>query len=255
MRTKDGTTLCAAAAAAVFLLSAPQTSAASQPCPKDLAITYNSQDTDVTRLRYAAQEIARYAKTLFGLDWQVVDTSSPRSPHAPTLALASLHGPAGLNAVDGFTITPSPNRATNIRGNNGRSVLYGAYELIRQWGVQFYLSGDVLPSHPVCSLPTQIIARQATLQLRGAHPYPDFLAGPTSWDAPQFDAYLKQIPKLGLNFFGIHQYTYESYLDYTVDGVHPRSGHLETSATPEWGYGGVSTCDFEIGRHLFESCV
>jgi hypothetical protein len=222
---------------------------AAAPCPADLRL-HVAGDSPV--LRYAAEELRRYARILFGAEWP--DADAPSSAVVTIVSDDPGRGIPGLEAEDAFTLVPAAG-GLEIRGANDRSALYGAYELVRTWGVQFYLSGDVLPLSASCTLPDLPVARRASFHLRGAHPYPDFLSGPSSWDAPQFEAYVRQLPKLGLNFLGVHQYTYEPYVDYEVDGRRPRSGQLETSATTWWGYGGIAPCEFEVGRRLFPGCV
>jgi hypothetical protein len=218
------------------------------PPPQSVQIVV---ETPSPTIDYAAAQLQDYAKKLFGADWEVGPSTASAHPFRIELAGdGERRGAVGVEGDDSYTLSPSP-KSLRIAGSNDRSVLFGVYELVRGWGVRFYLSGDVIPAQPVCSLPDRSIRRKAALKLRGAHPYPDFLAGPSSWDEAQFERYIAQLPKLGLNFLGFHQYTNEPYVDYELDGIHPRTGALETSASKTWAYGTEPVCRFTAGREVF----
>ena len=91
------------------------------------------------------------------------------------------------------------------RGGDG--VLYApkASELL---GIRFYLHGDVVPDVQA-ELPdlSGVNERHAPLfGLRGIQPFHDFPEGPDWWTLEHYRALITQLPKMGMNFLGLHTY-------------------------------------------------
>lgn len=117
-----------------------------------------------------------------------------------------------------------------VTGGDELGTLYGAYRLAELLGVRFYLDGDVIPDERL-SLPSpaagsqkgaeklQPFSQRAPLRLpmldevgrplfalRGIQPFHDFPEGPDWWNVDDYKAILSQLPKLRMNFFGLHTY-------------------------------------------------
>ena len=82
-----------------------------------------------------------------------------------------------------------------------------AYRLAEVLGVRFYLHGDVVPDEPMeWELPTLDERGAPLFALRGIQPFHDFPEGPDWWNRDDYLAVIGQLPKLRMNFFGLHTY-------------------------------------------------
>ncbi|HOX59813.1 MAG TPA: malectin domain-containing carbohydrate-binding protein [Candidatus Paceibacterota bacterium] len=94
-----------------------------------------------------------------------------------------------------------------VSGGDDAGTLYAACRLAEVLGVRFYLHGDVLPDKQVeWSLPMLDERGAPLFALRGIQPFHDFPEGPDWWDRDDYLAIIGQLPKLRLNFFGLHTY-------------------------------------------------
>jgi hypothetical protein len=125
------------------------------------------------------------------------------------------------------------------------------------------LHGDVVPDAKIePKLPTVDIAGKPLFSERGIQPFHDFPEGPDWWNLDNYKAYLGQLPKLGMNFFGLHTYP-ESNVgpeplvwigrpDDVLDGGSVKSSyparHFSVSGTTGWfGYQRSATGQFPFG--------
>ena len=144
----------------------------------------------------------------------------PTNPHKPLAAQQYW-----LKTVDYLG-----DRALVAAGGDDLGVLYAAYRLAELMGVRFYLDGDVLPDRPLVlphrtmeppkgaellqrrQGPVDILfhdldeVRKPLFALRGIQPFHDFQEGPDWWNTDDYLAIISQLPKLGMNFFGLHCY-------------------------------------------------
>ena len=73
--------------------------------------------------------------------------------------------------------------------------------------MRFYLHGDVVPDKQIAlELPTLDETRKPLFDRRGIQPFHDFPEGPDWWNRDGYKAILGQLPKMGMNFFGLHTY-------------------------------------------------
>lgn len=162
-----------------------------------------------------------------------------------------------------------------VCGGDAVGSLYGAYRLAEHLGVRFYLHGDVLPDEPV---PAKLAPLDETgrplFDRRGIQPFHDFPEGPDWWNADDSKAILAQLPKMRMNFFGLHTYPQggvgpepltwigpagDARADGTVKRAYP-SRHFTTGnrpspgSGPAWGYEPMNTSDYRFGAaELFEA--
>ena len=105
------------------------------------------------------------------------------------------------------TIPRGRRSVTLVIGGDGTGTLYGAYKLAENMGVRFYLHGDVIPDRRVPAvLPAVDELGKPLFRLRGIHPFHDFPEGPDWWNRDDYLAVISQLPKMRLNFFGLHTY-------------------------------------------------
>ena len=161
-----------------------------------------------------------------------------------------------------FRINKKP--AVLIAGGDSIGTLYGAYRFIEHFGVRFYIHGDVLPDEKISfRLPDLDERGEPLFELRGIHPFHDFPEGPDWWNADDYKAVIAQLPKLRMNFFGLHCYPEggvgpepEVWIG-KPDDVSPngqvkfssQSRHF-TTHSGTWGYKSKDTADFSFGADL-----
>ncbi|MGD0782182.1 MAG: hypothetical protein ABSA30_04890, partial [Candidatus Aminicenantales bacterium] len=94
-----------------------------------------------------------------------------------------------------------------IGGGDGPGVLYAAYAFAEKLGVRFYLEGDVIPDDKIVfRMPDLDESGRPLFPLRGIQPFHDFAEGPDWWNEDTYQTILTQLPKLKMNFFGLHTY-------------------------------------------------
>jgi hypothetical protein len=107
-----------------------------------------------------------------------------------------------------------------IVGADAEGVRAGVYAFLEQLGCSFHLHGDILPE-PSPELPKTAfdITRAPRFAHRGMQLWNYWYVGRDSWSYADFDAYLTQFPKLGLNIFDFPLYLYEPlFTDYRYEG-------------------------------------
>jgi hypothetical protein len=151
-----------------------------------------------------------------------------------------------------------------ICGGDEFGTLYGAYRFIEHFGVRFYLHGDVLPDKKISlKIPDLDEQGKPLFELRGIHPFHDFPEGPDWWSVDDYKAVLAQLPKLRMNFFGLHCYPEggvgpepavwigkprDVYPDGRVN-FSSQSRHF-TTHNGTWGYKSKDTADYSFGADL-----
>jgi hypothetical protein len=166
-----------------------------------------------------------------------------------------------------------------VRNAQGRSVvyliggsdiatLYAAYRFAELLGVRFYLHGDLIPDEQIpLSLPDLDEKGSPLFHLRGIQPFHDFPEGPDWWNADNYKAIIGQLPKLRMNFIGLHTYPENRpNAEPTVwigraEDVEPDGGvtfsypasYYNTALDVNWGFQPKKTSDYFCGAAaLFE---
>ncbi len=164
-----------------------------------------------------------------------------------------------------FRINKQP--AVLIAGGDSIGTLYGAYRFIEHFGVRFYLHADVIPDERIAlKLPSLDERGEPLFELRGIHPFHDFPEGPDWWNVDDYRTIIAQLPKLRMNFFGLHCYPEGGVgpepavwigkpEDVFPDGrvkFSSQSRHF-TAHSGTWGYKSKDTTDFSFGAdQLFD---
>jgi hypothetical protein len=164
--------------------------------------------------------------------------------------------------------SPAANhRVLLLAGGDDAGTLYAAYHLAEVLGVRFYLHGDVIPDEPMEWKLPDLDERAAPLfALRGIQPFHDFPEGPDWWNRDDYLAVIGQLPKLRMNFFGLHTYPEERpNAEPTVwiglasevgEGGQVKSSYPSSymnTLRGNWGYTAKKTSDYLFGSAaLFE---
>lgn len=105
------------------------------------------------------------------------------------------------------TIKLDDKKVVIICGGDDIGTLYAAYRFAEHLGVRFYLHGDVIHDEKISLwLPKLDETAKPLFNLRGIQPFHDFPEGPDWWSIDDYKAVLAQLPKLRMNFFGLHTY-------------------------------------------------
>jgi hypothetical protein len=124
---------------------------------------------------------------------------------------AELMASLGSLVPQGYRLKTIANQQSSQRllvtGGDDAGTLYAAYRLAEALGVRFYLHGDVVPDEPMdWKLPELDESGSPLFALRGIQPFHDFPEGPDWWNRDDYLAVIGQLPKLRMNFFGLHTY-------------------------------------------------
>ncbi|MBL7154520.1 MAG: hypothetical protein ISS79_12465 [Phycisphaerae bacterium] len=165
---------------------------------------------------------------------------------------------------------PSPKRPTLlITGGDAIATLYGAYRFAEHLGVRFYLHGDTIPDERIAlEIPNLNETGKPLFETRGIQPFHDFPEGPDWWNTDDYKAVIAQLPKLRMNFFGLHTYPQGGVgpepavwigmpADFNEDGTvkfsYPSRHFATPNTTGAWGYKPMKTGDYAFGAdQLFE---
>jgi len=180
-----------------------------------------------------------------------IEGLAPQSYCLKTLAPAQSPGAGGARLL--------------VIGGDDAGTLYAAYRFAERLGVRFYLHGDVIPDEQEPWKMPVLDERAAPLfARRGIQPFHDFPEGPDWWNRDDYLAIIGQLPKLRMNFLGLHTYP-EPIAEPTawiglpgdvgeggkVKFSYPSS--YQNSLRGNWGYAATKTGDYVFGSAaLFE---
>jgi len=159
------------------------------------------------------------------------------------------------------TVFSSKGKQLLVSGGSPVGTLYAAYHLAEQLGVGFYLDGDVVPDRQIpFVLPELDILQIPMFNRRGIQPFHDFPEGPDWWNSEDYKAVFAQLPKLKMNFFGLHTYPEGGVgpepltwiglpEDVNQDGTVKTAYHARhfTTQNGTWGYQSLKTSDYLFG--------
>ncbi len=245
-----------------------------------ITIMYSSQASAIERL--AAKEIRRYLYLRTGKLLPIVQYVSSLDFDAGLIVIARKDREVIERIQDKYTglassitaLKPQQYQVKTLKSGNKPTVLicggdkfgtlYGAYRFIEHFGVRFYLHGDVLPDEKISfKMPDLDEQGKPLFELRGIHPFHDFPEGPDWWSVDDYKAILAQLPKLRMNFFGLHCYPEggvgpepavwigkpgDIYPDGRVK-FSSQSRHF-TTHNGTWGYKSKDTSDYTFGADL-----
>jgi hypothetical protein len=157
-----------------------------------------------------------------------------------------------------------------VVGGDPVGTLYGAYRLAERLGVRFYLHGDVLPDKQTAwETPILNETGKPLFEHRGINPFHDFPEGPDWWNRDSYKAIFGQLPKMGMNFVGLHCYPEhhagpeplvwigldnEIASDGKVKVSYPSRHYTTANADGAWGNQSTKTSDYAFGAAEMFDC-
>lgn len=231
--------------------------------------------------RLAAREIRRYFYLRTDILVPIVDGNAELSADADRIIVATPRPREGVlvkslipPVKSGQYVLkthsaggPGTHAMLFVAGGDPVSTLYGAYRLAEHFGVRFYLHGDVVPDEKIeLTLPNLDERGETLFKTRGIQPFHDFPEGPDWWNTDDYKAIIAQLPKLRMNFIGLHTYPEGGVgPEPTVwiglkDDVNPdgtvqfsSQSSYEHTLRAAWGNTAKKTSDFSFGTaQLFE---
>ena len=187
------------ALAFVSLLSGGPDGVAAAESPAEIVCP--AEASELTQL--AARELRRYV-------YLRTDAWMPIVSESEAGAQIALLFDSGL-APDAFRLktAPSPEGRSicALSGGSDVALLYAAYRFAEVLGVRFYIHGDTIPDAKIpFALPDLDENHAPSFALRGIQPFHDFPEGPDWWSTEHYKAIVAQLPKLRMNFLGLHTY-------------------------------------------------
>lgn len=187
--------------------------APAEPAPvADVRVVYPS-DAD-TSVLLAAKELRRYIYLRTGeltpLEAvEVLPAAGELIVVAPTdsslLTGLQVGVPAGGYAL--HSRSEGARELLLVVGADSGATLHAAYRYAALLGVGFDLAGDAIPDARIELDITGIDELGAPrFSTRGIQPFHDFFQGPDLWNEDDYLLTIGQLPKLGLDFVGLHTY-------------------------------------------------
>ena len=175
------------------------------------------------------------------------------------LADRGLGGFAGLSG-DGFVLKTShlgKRPVVVAGGNTDEGTMYAVFELARQLGVTFRLTGDVIPpARASLSIPALDIRKEPAIPRRGFLVEASHHPSITMLSYADWSHLFDQMAKMKYNYLEFWWFAYQPWLNYSYEGEHKLIGDLSTKAsgylnTMYQGYGTRTTEDITIGKQWY----
>ena len=176
---------------------------------------------------FAAAELARYVRDLFGVE--AVIGPWPGEARTSVWLDAASAGQTAPDEPQSYTLRrfsrPAGGDHLLAAGGSPAATLWAVYELVRGWGVQFLLHGDLLPEAPgPLRLPDADRTRSPNLATRCWRLINDFACGPESWGLDENRRFIDQLAKLSFNEIMLSLWPWQSFVHYEFGGVAKRTG-------------------------------
>ena len=188
--------------------------------------------------RFAASELQRYLRILFGPTVPVVEDDAGRPAHAvligspqtnPAVASSGLARGWPSTSDQGIVLRGGAAEQTwAVGGGSPVATTWAVYELVERLGVRYLLSGDVFPDDPgPLRLPDLDVYVEPLFTERIWRLMNDEPHGPEMWSLAECRRVIDQIAKMKMN--GIFFLTYPShpFVHYEFRGVAKSTGVLD----------------------------
>ena len=142
-------------------------------------------------------------------------------------------------------------------GNNDAATMYAVFELVKQLGVTFRLTGDIVPEQrSSLEIPALNLCMEPAIEQRGFLVEASHHPSITMLSYDDYARLLDQMAKMKSNYLEFWWFEYQPWLKYSYHGEAKRIGDLSTPAsgymnTMYDGFGSRTTDDVVIGKHWF----
>ena len=210
-----------------------------QPSPTDIPVVVAPQAAPVVRA--VATELAGYLGRLYPATHFVL--MERRSDSGAAILVGEISDPAiGAQAKDGahpekpesfcvWTTGAGENTTGLIAGADPLGTVFGVYALLEKLGCGFYLSYDALP--PPRSTPFSFegwdLADAPLVRDRIVFDWHNFLSGCSTWNLPEWKAWILQSQKQRFNAVMVHAYGNNPMVSFTFNGQTKPVGYLSTT--------------------------
>ncbi|MDR3269823.1 MAG: hypothetical protein LBT83_12270 [Tannerella sp.] len=227
-------------------------------CQRSLPVIVCSDQASATE-RLAVKELRRYLYLRTGELAEIRESSEAAT--RPSYAI-ELHKDDALGE-ECYQLKTS-GRQLRIVGGSDKALLYGVYKFAEHLGIRFYLHGDVVPDEQLTAfvMPKLDETHAPLFATRGIQPFHDFPEGPDWWTSNAYKAVLAQLPKMGMNFIGFHNYPHPEPMIWMgmqddmddaglVKTAYP-ARHFYTMEYKDWNWGwsyhtNCRTSDYSFG--------
>lgn len=192
--------------------------------------------------KFAAAELQKYLRILFGLDADIT-TGKSRIPGSSSdvIFLAGTRenhsamietrcGTLPSLTDQGFLlrkIRPHGQNGMVLLGGSPRAVLWAVYDLVERWGVRYLLHEDAIPEGPGhFHLPDIDSVQEPGLTIRQWRVINDFACGPESWGMEHYRPVIDQLAKLKFNRILLAVWPWQPFVHYEYGGIKRRSAWL-----------------------------
>ena len=144
-----------------------------------------------------------------------------------------------------------------IAGNDDRSTLYGAYELIGRLGVTFRLTGDIVPKpSDELRIPPLDVRMEPAMSRRGFLLQASGYEHLTMFSYDDYARVIDQMAKMKCNYLQFWWFPFTPWLKYSYKGESKFIGDISNKnsgyMTWAYGFGSDTTDDVSIGKDLFK---
>jgi hypothetical protein len=191
--------------------------------------------------RLAAADLVDCLGRLYPADRFTLTTALPKRGRgivvgcATNAAVRRLVGDAAPVVPESFLVLTQRNGVRELGivcGADARGTAYGVYALLEKLGCGFYLSGDALPAAK--PLPFSFDGWQLSdtplVRDRLVFDWHNFLSGCSTWNLPEWKAWIQQSLKMRYNTVMVHAYGNNPMVSYTFNGRQKPVGYLSTTA-------------------------
>ncbi len=188
-------------------------------------------------VRAAATELAGYLQQLYPTAKFPVVAAAPADGALirvglqadPEIALTPAGAPESFRVL---TRTENGRTVGVVAGADARGVVFGVYALLEKLGCGFYISGDALPPPRAGAFAFEGWKLEDTplVRERLVFDWHNFLSGCSTWNAPDWKAWILQAQKQRFNAVMVHAYGNNPMVSFTFNGKTKPVGYLSTTA-------------------------
>lgn len=157
-----------------------------------------------------------------------------------------------------FVTADGPRRVGVVAGADARGTAFGAAALLKKLGCGFFISGDALPAPRRGALPTDgwDLSDRPLFRERIVFNWHNFLSGCSTWNGPQWRAWIRGAQLGGFNSIMVHAYGNNPMAAFTFQGKEKPVGFLSTTIKGrDWSTPHVNDVRRLWGGEVFDAAV